>query len=263
MRVLLIIFVLLSPGAGCAESDAVFTAPTSYPVERYEAGWNKNPFTLKTATIALEAASFAKELVIGSYYGDASNPTVVLINTKTQERIRLKKAQPASNGMKLESVKLGGARKEIFAEVTLGSETSKIHFDDSYLKQMAAAEAAKTPPGQPRSPTLPTNGQPPPGQPPGQRAATPTPGAPATAQVAPGALQQPQYPGSGGRPFSTGVAPPLPGRLSAAAGSAGASVTINQSGTPAQSGSQPTPVAQNAPFRRGLISSGTNGTPSP
>ena len=262
MRVLLFIFVLLSPGVWSAENDAVFTPPTSYPVERYEAGWNKNPFTLKTAVIALEAASFAKELVIGSYYGDASNPTVVLINTKTQERIRLKNAQPASNGMKLESVKLDGARKENFAEVTLGSETSKIHFDDTYLKQMAAAEAAKAPPGQPRPPPVPTNGQPPPGQPPGPRAVTPTPGAPTTAQVAPGALQPPQFPGSG-RPFSTGAPPPLPGRLSAAVGGTGASVTINQSGTPTQSDSQTTPVAQSAPLRRRFISPGTNGTPSP
>ena len=261
MRVLLIISVLLAPGIGSAQDAAVFTPPTKYPVDRYEAGWNKNPFTLKTAPAVVESASFAKELVIGAYYGDASNPTVVLINTKTQERIRLKKAQPASNGMKLESVNLGGARKENFAEVTLGSETSKIHFDDTYLRQMAAAEAAKAPPGQgqPRPPPMPTNGQPPPGQPPGQRTIIPTPIAPTTAQAAPGARQQQQQqlPGSG-RPFSTGATPPMPGRLTAAAGGAN-----NLPGGVVQSGSPPSPDAQIATGRRRLILPETNGAPSP
>ncbi len=128
-----------------AEETTDFTAPKVYPVERYETGWSKNPFTLKTAPVVVENAPFAKDLAIGTYYGDAEDPTVVIVNTKTNERIRLKKGQPAANGMKLDNVKLGSSRKDIAAEVTLGTETSEIRYNDSYLKQVAAAEKTKAP----------------------------------------------------------------------------------------------------------------------
>ena len=132
-------------GVAVAADTTVFTAPKVYPVERYEAGWSKNPFTLKTAPVVVENAPFAKDLAIGTYYGDAEDPTVVIVNTKTNERIRLKKGQPAANGMKLDNVKLGSSRKDIAAEVTLGAETSEIRYNDSYLKQVAAAETTKAP----------------------------------------------------------------------------------------------------------------------
>ncbi|WP_409213716.1 hypothetical protein [Prosthecobacter sp.] len=136
---------ILCCGFALAEEAAVFTAPQVYPVERYETGWSKNPFTLKTAPVAVENAPFARDLAIGAYYGDTANPTIVIVNTKTNERISLKKGQPAANGMQLGHVTLGGSRKDITAAVTLGAETSEIRYNDSYLKQVAAAEVSKSP----------------------------------------------------------------------------------------------------------------------
>ncbi len=138
----------------CEDGASVFTPPEAYPTGRYEAGWNKNPFTLKTAPTVAAQVSFARDFAIAAYYGDTKDPTVVVVNTKTGERIRLKKTQAAANGMQLKSVILGSGRKDMVVEVTLGSETSELRFNDEYTKQMAAAETTKAPPGQP-SPIVP------------------------------------------------------------------------------------------------------------
>jgi hypothetical protein len=145
---LIAVLCLWVSGAVCADEPVVFAAPKAYPIERYEAGWNKNPFTLKTAPTVVEQDSFAKDLAIGAYYGDAKDPSVVVVNIKTGERITLKKKHPAANGMQLKNIQLGTSRKEIVAEVTLGAQTSEVRYNDDYLKQIAGAEAARVPPGQ-------------------------------------------------------------------------------------------------------------------
>lgn len=136
--------------AGAQAQDVVpFQAPRSYEANRYEADWSKNPFTLKTAPVVTEQASFAKDLAIGSYYGDAENPTVVVVNIKTGDRTRLQKGRPASNGMTLKSFNHGSGRKDAVAEVTLGAETSELRYNSDYVKQLASTEGARAPqPGQ-------------------------------------------------------------------------------------------------------------------
>lgn len=126
-----------------AEESAAFTPPRAYPVERYEAGWNKNPFTLKTVAPHAPNGEFAADLAIGAFYGSASNPTVVLVNTKTRERILLRRDQPASTGMTLKSLKLDAPRSECQVEVALGAESAVIKYDANYIAQMAAAETAR------------------------------------------------------------------------------------------------------------------------
>ena len=210
-----VLLALLCPvpgGVAHAEEPGAFVAPKAYPIERYEAGWNKNPFTLKTAPVVAEHDSFAKDLAIGAYYGDAKDPTVVVVNIKTGERIRLKKMQPAANGMQLKNMTLGTSRKEIVAEVTLGAQTSEVRFNDDYLKQIAGAASARTQPGQPSG----VPGQQRPGAvPTGQQPKVPVPG---TAQSTPNVLlpplpqgnqgraSGPGYAGSGGQPASTAMA---------------------------------------------------------
>lgn len=134
-----------------AEEPAAFTPPQAYPVDRYEAGWNKNPFTLKTVAPDAPKGQFAADLAIGAYYGAASNPTVVLVNTKTRERILLRRDQPTASGISLKSLKLDAPRSECQVEVTLGAESAVIKYDANYLAQMSAAEplrgAAATPAG--------------------------------------------------------------------------------------------------------------------
>lgn len=168
---------LVVSGAVCQEAPSI-SLPVAYPAERYEAGWNKNPFTLKTMPVVAAQDSFAKDLAIAAYYGDSEDPTVVVVNTKTGERTRLKKSHAAANGMQLKSVTLGSGRKDMAAEVTLGSETSELHFNDEYTKQIAAAETVKSPQGQPPVarqvgvPGMPAAGQPPKPAGPGKAPAT-------------------------------------------------------------------------------------------
>ena len=175
----LTILLLISSAAEAQQHEAdTFQPPRAYEAQRYEAGWNKNPFTLKTAPAVVESVSFAKDLAIGAYYGDSTNPTITIVNTKTNERIRLTQDKPAANGMKLSSFQLGSTRIEVVAEVTLGSETASIRCNDSYLRQMAATEMAKAPAAQqqmrqgpgaqqrvqlPPLPSQPFNGAPAPG----------------------------------------------------------------------------------------------------
>ena len=211
---LIAVLCLWVSGAVCADEPGVFAAPKAYPIERYEAGWNKNPFTLKTAPTVVEQDSFAKDLAIGAYYGDAKDPSVVVVNIKTGERITLKKKHPAANGMQLKNIQLGTSRKEIVAEVTLGAQTSEVRYNDDYLKQIAGAEAARVPPGQqpgmqgqqrPGAPP-PPGGQQPRMPLPGTAAATPRVTLPPLPQGNPGRAPVQTYAGSGAQPASTAMA---------------------------------------------------------
>jgi len=145
MKIGMAILATLLGGLSWAEESAVFTPPKAYSVDRYEAGWSKNPFTLKTAPAAVETVSFAKDFAIGAYYGDSENPTVIIVNTKTHDRFKLKNGEPAANGMLLKSVKFGSTRNKTTAQVRLGAETSELHFDDNYMKQVASTQATRAP----------------------------------------------------------------------------------------------------------------------
>ncbi|MDP1589237.1 MAG: hypothetical protein Q8M07_15920 [Prosthecobacter sp.] len=146
MRTLLIMFLLISDRA-LAQSQTAFEPPQAHDVRRYEAGWNKNPFTLKTAPAPVTNAAFTKDLAIGAFYGSLEDPTIVLVNTKTHERMRLKKGQRSSSGITLDEVNLGVSRGESFVEVRAsGGETALVRFDEGYLRQLAANAAKNTPP---------------------------------------------------------------------------------------------------------------------
>lgn len=138
-----LLFLLTLLGVSHAEEPAVFTPPQAYPASRYEAGWGKNPFTLKTVAPIAAQDSFARDLAIGAHYGAADNPTVVIVNTKTNERTPLRKDQPAPGGMRLKSVRLSSARNECLAEVVLGAEAAVLTYDSKYLGQLAATETTR------------------------------------------------------------------------------------------------------------------------
>jgi hypothetical protein len=136
----------------CAQEPAAFQAPKAYEVQRYEAGWNKNPFTRKTALVPVTNAAFAQDLAIGSFYGALEDPTIVLVNTKTHERFRLRQGQSTPTGIRLAEVNVGTARKETFVQVSFAGETARLRYNEGYLLQMAAASQAKPPAKQPVSP---------------------------------------------------------------------------------------------------------------
>lgn len=121
----------------------MFTPPQAYPASRYEAGWSKNPFTLKTVAPIAAQDSFARDLAIGAHYGAADNPTIVVVNTKTNERILLRKDKPSPGGIRLQSVQLSSARRECQVQVMCGSVSAVLSYDTNYLGQLAANEASR------------------------------------------------------------------------------------------------------------------------
>jgi len=156
-------------GHAWAEEQTAFVPPKAFPIERYEAGWNKNPFTLKTAPTLVPQTSFAKDLVIASIYGDRRDPTVSIVNVKTHERYLLKIGRPNDFGIELKEASLGLSRKDTVVRIALGAELCEVHYDNSYLTQLAAhaathvdpavlqlrQQAMQQQPGQPAAP-LPT-----------------------------------------------------------------------------------------------------------
>ncbi len=138
-----LLLLLAHFGVVQAEEPAVFTPPQAYPASRYEEGWNKNPFTLKTAAPIAAQDSFARDLAIGAHYGAADNPTVVVVNTKTNERILLRKDQPAKNGMCIKSFHLSSTRNECQVDVALGTQAAVLSYDSNYLVQFAASETSR------------------------------------------------------------------------------------------------------------------------
>lgn len=126
----------LAAGLSAAEP---WTPPTPYPEQRYENGWSKNPFTLKTAPVAIQRESFAKNLALGSMYDDVDGVTsVVVVNTKTRERSRLRGQEPGANGMRVEESVIADTRRDSYAVVTMGGEKATLRYDEAFLKQMAA-----------------------------------------------------------------------------------------------------------------------------
>lgn len=138
-----LLLLLNHPGVIQADEPAAFAPPQAYPSSRYEAGWSKNPFTLKTVAPIAAQDSFARDLAIGAHYGAADNPTVVVVNTKTNERILLRKDQPAPGGMRLKSVHLSSTRTECRAEVEQGAEAVELTYDLNYLAQVSASQTSR------------------------------------------------------------------------------------------------------------------------
>jgi hypothetical protein len=120
-----------------------FKPPQPYPPERYTLGWTKNPFCLKTAPEVAPKDSFAKDLVLVSMYRIRDDTVVILANTKTLQRVKLKNDEPAPDGMKVKAAFIKDTRKESCAEVVLGDETAVLHYDHPFLKQMAAQRATQ------------------------------------------------------------------------------------------------------------------------
>lgn len=136
---LVIAAVIMSAYGVHSAKGQAFAPPEPFPAEKYEAGWRKNPFTLKTAPVAVQRESFAKNLALGSMYDDAEGMTsVVVVNTKTRERTRLKGKDAAPNGMRVEEAVIADTRRDSYAVVLMGGEKATLRYDEAYLKQMAA-----------------------------------------------------------------------------------------------------------------------------
>lgn len=122
-----------------------FTEPQAHPISRYETGWEKNPFTLKTAPVALQKDSFAKDLALAGWRQSGDDSIVILVNTKTREYTRLKNQEPGSDGTKVKAAHLEDRRADTFVELERNNETAVVRYNESYLQQMASQGAAVKP----------------------------------------------------------------------------------------------------------------------
>jgi len=163
-RYLLLFFLGILGGEAFAEA---FVPPQAYSIDRYEAGWQKNPFTLKTALPTPTRDSFAKDLVLGSVSKIDGSTSVVLINAKTRARIHLDDAKASPSGIQVTSVHFAEKRKDISVELAMGGDTATVRYDDAVLIQLASAgNAKKTGPANPPIPGAGHPGAPPINQPP-------------------------------------------------------------------------------------------------
>lgn len=119
-----------------------FAPPEAHPLKHFDVIWKKNPFTLKTAPAAIQKESFAKDLVLGSMVQFGKETIVVVVNTKTRERTELVTGEAAANGMKIKSANLQETRQDSSVEIEKGGEVAVLHYDESFLKQLAASNAA-------------------------------------------------------------------------------------------------------------------------
>src|SRR5690242_4763504 len=94
-----ITLLILSAGLATPAAAEEFRVPEAYPVERYTPLWEKNPFTLKTAPAAIQRESFVKDMALAGITRIGADTTVLLVNTKTREYLRLKNEEMHANGM--------------------------------------------------------------------------------------------------------------------------------------------------------------------
>ncbi len=144
MRIISLNLLIFLSACGAA-SAAPFAEPQAHPINRYEAGWKKNPFTLKTAPVAMQKESFAKDLALAGWRQAGEDNIVILVNTKTREYLRLKNQESAADGTKVKTAHLQDRRADTFVELERNNETAVVRYDESFLKQMAAQGAAAKP----------------------------------------------------------------------------------------------------------------------
>jgi hypothetical protein len=143
-----VLLCVIGGGHLFAEAPRTFTPPAAYNIQRYESGWKKNPFTLKTTPAVVTRPSFAADIAVAGISGDSANPTITLVNVKTHERFRLKTGGKAGNGMSVVRVRRATTHKETVVEVSLGTEINEVRYDDGYLRQVAGRAAAGAAPRQ-------------------------------------------------------------------------------------------------------------------
>ena len=135
-----------------------FAPPQAYPTERYEAVWQKNPFTLKTAPPAVVTESFAKDLALGGISKDEEGTRVVLVNVKTHDRKKYYDQKEGHEGIRVAEVHLGESHRDSFVRVEKGSESATLRYDEALLKQLASLAGTPKIQGQPHPGATPPPG---------------------------------------------------------------------------------------------------------
>lgn len=118
-----------------------FEPPQRHPQSRYEQDWTRNPFTLKTAPVAIDKQSFAKDLALGGIDNLGEGHRVVLVNVKTQQRFPLKEGVPNAEGLLIKQVHRATTLKDSYVEIARGNEVARLEYNEAYLKSVATSAA--------------------------------------------------------------------------------------------------------------------------
>ncbi len=154
------------PEAPAMESDATSDAfvPKEHSIDRYQKLRGKSPFEFELAKPpTAEATNPFADLVLAGFAGSAGNPTVYLLNTKTQERTTVygeANPRPNTSGFKVIRVDRGRSFSSTSATIEKEGVQETLKFDTKALYSMtggaggggAAAAVRPAVPGQPGAP---------------------------------------------------------------------------------------------------------------
>lgn len=121
-----------APPASVAPVDEK-AIPDAFPVARYEASWNKNPFLLKTAAIAQVQESWAKDYVLTSLAEIDGVFRASIKNKVTGESKRLVQGKEGDSEFKIVTVNLQPNKKESSVQIAKGSETADLKYDETQM----------------------------------------------------------------------------------------------------------------------------------
>lgn len=156
IRLLTFLCVLHVSTGARAENSPVFVPPKAYELERYASALALNPFVLRTAPEPVRQGSLLEDWTLASVYGDVTRPTVVVLNMRTRERVRLRQDASNSHGIRLMSMRMGDRRKDMLAIVAYKGERVELRFNSEWLRQAAMGNGTPPPtaPGIPHATTL-------------------------------------------------------------------------------------------------------------
>jgi hypothetical protein len=78
-----------------------------------------------------------------------------VVDKKTGERTPLNQNTPPTKGFTLKSFSMATRRKDVMAEVLFQGESATLHFDETYLRQVAAQSDSRTENGSAQAPAQP------------------------------------------------------------------------------------------------------------
>ena len=120
-------------------------APVEYSIDRYQKLRGKSPFEFELAKPPVgETVDPFAEYVLAGFAGSAGQPTVYLLNTKTQERITVlsdSSGRPNKSGFHIISVNRGRTLSSTTVQLEKDGQQGKLAFDSKALYSMTGGAA--------------------------------------------------------------------------------------------------------------------------
>jgi hypothetical protein len=117
--------------------------PTGFSTERYASLWERNPFTLVTASIPQEQPSPFDKLFLTSWLKDGSSDVVFIQNMETNEVEKIT-AEPNHNNRRLVALHLNPNAQFVEAVISDGQEQGAVKFRFETTSGPVASTVAQT-----------------------------------------------------------------------------------------------------------------------